>query len=137
MASSQEKDPLSRKPRASKASITKQYDANLDIQSQKRIEQLDRQVKSKDNALKARDKEVLQKELELQLVKQELKQANDLTFIQFLLGLLSSLLVGFGVNLATSNSPDSAGWYLIIAAILIQCISFMMRSRARTKKSNQ
>lgn len=136
MASSQEKDPLSGEPPASKAPLTKQYDADLDAQSLKRIEQLERQVKTKDNALKAREKEVLQREFELQLVKQELKQANDISFIQFLLGLLSSLLVGFGVNLATSNSPNSAGWFLIVAAILIQCVSFIMRSRARTKKSN-
>jgi hypothetical protein len=84
--------------------------------------------------LKAQEKELIEKGTKLQLTEQELGQLKGTSIIQFFLGILSVLLSSYGVNLVTSKPPTEAGWVMISAAIIIQCISFIMVYQGRLRK---
>ncbi len=70
---------------------------------------------------------------ELELSKQRLELTLDevsrKSFILFSLSLLATILVGIGVNVATSSSNNFIGWVMIVAASIIEIIAFFSRPR--------
>ncbi|GHO98848.1 hypothetical protein KSF_088960 [Reticulibacter mediterranei] len=92
------------------------------------------QSREKDRLLKEKTQQLTEKETQLSLAKQELSQLKDVSLVQFSLNLLSALLSGLGINFVTSTPSLEAGWMMIGAAVLIQCISFIMLYLARSRK---
>jgi len=75
-------------------------------------------------------------ELELQHQKSEihLQELSRKSFITFLLALLATVLVGTGVNIATSKPSEWTGWAMVIAGCILQVISFFLISSASKDK---
>lgn len=88
----------------------------------------------REKVLEATAKELGGRETELQLARQELEQLKDASIVQFVLGILSLLLSGYGINLVTSTPPLEVGWVMIGAAIVVQGISFTMTYQAKKRK---
>ncbi len=72
-------------------------------------------------------------QLENQRLGIELEEFQKKSSLLFALSLLATILIGIGINLATTSSDSLAGWILIIAACLIEVIAFF--SRPTRKKS--
>jgi len=74
--------------------------------------------------------------VELKLLNQrlnlELKEASRKSIIVFGLSLLATVLVGIGVNIATSSPYGWTGWVMIISALILEGIAFL----ARPKREN-
>ncbi|GIK38143.1 MAG: hypothetical protein BroJett011_19760 [Chloroflexota bacterium] len=82
------------------------------------------------------DLEKLVKELEVQvnelnLEKQrlelQLSEASRKSTLVFALSLLATVLVGIGVNIATTTPSDWSGWTMIVAGCLIEGVAFFSR----------
>lgn len=78
-----------------------------------------------------RELEVKVHELELQnqRLRLELDEATRKSALVFSLSLLATVLVGIGVNIATSRPENWIGWLLIITACLIEGLAFFSRHR--------
>ena len=66
-------------------------------------------------------------ELQNQRLRLELNEANRKSVIVFSLSLLATVLVGIGVNVATSKPENWIGWLLIVTACLIEGLAFFSR----------
>jgi hypothetical protein len=78
-------------------------------------------------------KELESQNHQLELAKQRLEllvsEANRKSLILFSLSLLATILVGIGVNVATSSPNNFTGWVMIVAASIIELIAFLSRPR--------
>jgi hypothetical protein len=78
-------------------------------------------------------KELESQNHQLELAKQRLEllvsEANRKSLILFSLSLLATILVGIGVNVATSSPDNFTGWTMIVAACIIEIIAFLSRPR--------
>lgn len=68
-------------------------------------------------------------ELQNQRLRLELDEATRKSVLVFSLSLLATVLVGIGVNIATSRPENWVGWLLIISACLIEGLAFFSRHR--------
>ena len=77
--------------------------------------------------VKELEAEVHTLELENQRLRLELDEAARKSVFVFSLSLLATVLVGIGVNVATSQPENWMGWVLIMAACAIEGIAFLSR----------
>jgi len=84
---------------------------------------------------RVRDLEINIHEMELnkQRLEIQLNEANRRSHIVFILTLVAAVLIGLGVNIATSNPSNWAGWVMIVSACILEIIAFF----AKPKKSEQ
>lgn len=73
--------------------------------------------------------QVRELELQNQRLRLELDEATRKSVLVFSLSLLATVLVGIGVNIATSRPENWVGWLLIISACLIEGLAFFSRHR--------
>ena len=66
-------------------------------------------------------------ELQNQRLRLELDEAARKSALVFLLSLLATVLVGIGVNVATSKPENWMGWLLIMSACVIEGLAFFSR----------
>ena len=66
-------------------------------------------------------------ELQNQRLRLELDEAARKSVLVFLLSLLATVLVGVGVNVATSKPENWMGWLLILTACVIEGLAFFSR----------
>ena len=116
------------------ADWVKRFDVNEYVQNPPLIEKL---YEEKQLALTSSiDLEKQVKELEsqvhdLKLMNQrleiELSEASRKSFFLFALSLLATVLVGIGVNIATSSPNGWTGWVMIVAACILEVVAFLSR----------
>jgi hypothetical protein len=122
------------------ADWVKRFDVNEYVQNPPMIEKL---YEEKQLALtssfemedQVRNLELQLHNLSLKSQKLELKleEASRRSFFIFAITLLATLLVGIGVNVATSSPGNWTGWIMIIAACILECIAFFLQPRGATK----
>ena len=78
-------------------------------------------------------RELAEKETQLRLMEQELAQMKKSSILQFVLGVLSAMISGYGINLITTSPTMEVGWILISIAIILQCVSFFVMYQARKR----
>lgn len=65
--------------------------------------------------------------LQNQRLEIEVREASRKSSLMFTLSLIATVLVGIGVNVATSSSGDWMGWVMIISGCLLEGIAFLSR----------
>lgn len=65
--------------------------------------------------------------LQNQRLEIEIREASRKSFLMFTLSLLATVLVGIGVNVATSSSNNWMGWVMIVSGCLLEGIAFLSR----------
>jgi len=65
--------------------------------------------------------------LQNQRLELELSEASRKSYLLFALSLLATVLVGTGVNIATSSPNGWTGWVMIVAACVLEVIAFFSR----------
>lgn len=118
----------------------KRFDVNEYIKNRPMIEKL---YEEKQLALavslqlegRIRESEALIHELELenQRLEIQVQETSRKSFITFLLSLLATVLVGVGVNIATSTPYAWTGWVMVIIACLLQGVVFFSMPKERKK----
>lgn len=88
-----------------------------------------------ETSLEVKAQDLNRKELQLQLAYQELNNTRDASLVQFILGLLSLLLSGIGINLVTTIPTNWVAWVMIGSAIVVQCISFYLTYRTKKRRN--
>lgn len=68
--------------------------------------------------------QTLRAESEVKSTREELRQTNKVTILQFVLTFASVVGIAIGTSIVTSNTSLYFGWILILASILIQGFSF-------------
>jgi len=71
--------------------------------------------------------QVTELKLQNQRLEMELGEASRKTFLVFALSLLATVMVGIGVNIATSAPNGWTGWVMIISACILEGIAFFSR----------
>jgi hypothetical protein len=83
--------------------------------------------------LEKRVKELGSQNHQLELANQRLEliisEVSRKSLVLFSLSLLATILVGIGVNVATSSPNNFTGWVMIVAASIIELIAFLLRPR--------
>ena len=84
--------------------------------------------------LEKRIKELESQNHRLELSKQRLEltlsEVSRKSFVLFSLSLLATIMVGIGVNVATSSPNNFTGWVMIIASTIVELIAFASRPRS-------
>jgi hypothetical protein len=57
----------------------------------------------------------------------QVKEARQRSFLMFLLSLIATVLVGVGVNIATSTPYGWTGWIMIASGCILEIIAFISR----------
>jgi hypothetical protein len=114
----------------------KRFDVNEYVQNPPLIEKLyeDKQlalVKSIDleNEVGELVKKVHELELDNRGLKIVLSEVNRKSYISFFLSLLATVLIGIGVNIATSTPYGWTGWTMIAAACVVEIAAFLIKPR--------
>jgi hypothetical protein len=58
---------------------------------------------------------------------EKLDQSARQSTYAFILSLLATVLLGLGVNVATTKPDDRLGWILIGSAVVVQCVAFLLK----------
>lgn len=112
----------------------KRFDVNEYVQNAPLIEKLyeEKQLALTSSIDLERQLEELESQYhELQLQNQrlelELNEATRRSYFLFAVSLVATLLVGIGVNIATSSPAGWTGWVMIVAACILEVIAFLLR----------
>lgn len=73
------------------------------------------------------ESQVNELKLQNQKLEMELGEASRKSYLIFALSLLATVMVGIGVNIATSAPNGWTGWVMIIAACILEGIAFFSR----------
>lgn len=116
------------------ADWVKRFDVNEYVQNPPLIEKL---YEEKQLALTSSiDLEKQVKELGFQIhelnlrnqrLELELGEASRKSYLLFALSLLATVLIGIGVNIATSSPNGWTGWVMIVAACILEVVAFFSR----------
>lgn len=116
------------------ADWVKRFDVNEYVQNRPLIEKLyeEKQLALSTSIDLEQQVKTLQSEIhELKLTKQrlelELGESQRKSSLLFILSLLATILVGIGVNIATTASGNWTGWVMIVAACILEIIAFLSR----------
>ncbi|NWG08684.1 MAG: hypothetical protein HXY35_18550 [Chloroflexi bacterium] len=116
------------------ADWVKRFDVNEYIQNRPLIEKLyeEKQLALSSSIDLGQEVKALESQIhELKLVNQrlelELSELNKKSSLLFILSLLATILLGIGVNIATSSPNDWTGWIMIVSACIIEVIAFLSR----------
>lgn len=114
----------------------KQFDVNEYVYNTPMIEKLyeEKQIAVTENFnLRERVSELENQLHQLELTKQRLEIAvtdsRKKSILLFVLGLISTILLGIGINIATSSTNVWVGWMMIIIAITIEAIAFFLLAK--------
>ena len=77
--------------------------------------------------MKNLEAQVHELKLQNQRLELELSEASRKSFLVFGLSLLATIMVGIGVNIATSASYGWTGWVMIVVACFLEGIAFFSR----------
>ena len=109
--------------------------------NERALEELMRQLSNCQQALKERQKaleeknqQLTEKDTQFRLIKQELRQLEEISIIQFALGAISALASGLGINQITASPPIESGWLVVGLAICLQIASLLTNLRERSRK---
>jgi hypothetical protein len=80
-----------------------------------------------DEQVKNLESQVTELKLQNQKLEMELGEASRKSYLIFALSLLATVMVGIGVNIATSAPNGWTGWVMIIAACILEGIAFFSR----------
>lgn len=118
----------------------KRFDVNEYVKNRPMIEKL---YEEKQLALAAslqlevrvKESETRIHELELQNQRLEIQvqETSRKSVTTFLLSLLATILVGVGVNIATSTPYGWTGWVMVAIAGILQCVAFFSMPKERKK----
>lgn len=116
------------------ADWVKRFDVNEYVQNRPLIEKLyeEKQLALSSSIDLEQEVKVLESQIhELKLINQrlelELSELNKKSSLLFILSLLATILLGIGVNIATSSPNDWTGWIMIASACIIEVIAFLSR----------
>jgi hypothetical protein len=114
----------------------KQFDVNEYVQNPPMIEKLyeEKQLAltstfDLERQVESLELQVNEYKFEKQRLELELGEASRKSFTMFALSLLATVLVGIGVNIATSSPIGWAGWIMIISACLLEGIAYFLRPK--------
>lgn len=65
--------------------------------------------------------------LENQRLSLQLREVSRKSNLMFSLALVATILLGIGVNLATSSPSDFAGWIMILAGCTLEAVAYLAR----------
>lgn len=118
------------------ADWVKRFDVNEYVQNPPMIEKLyeEKQLAltssiDLDKQVKLLESQVHELRLENQRLELELGESNRKSHFLFALTLLATVLVGIGVNIATTSPSGWTGWIMIIAACILEVIAFLLRPK--------
>jgi hypothetical protein len=77
--------------------------------------------------VKELESQVYELKLQNQKLELEVAEASRKSFIMFSLSLLATVLLGIGVNIATSTPNGWAGWIMIVTAFILEAVAFFSR----------
>ena len=80
-----------------------------------------------DKQVKVLESEIHELRLQNQRLELEVTEASRKSSIMFALSLLATVLIGIGVNIATSMPYGWTGWIMVVAACLLEGIAFFSR----------
>jgi hypothetical protein len=116
------------------ADWVKRFDVNEYVQNRPLIEKLyeEKQLALSSSIDLGQEVKVLESQIhELKLINQrlelELSELNKKSSLLLILSLLATILLGIGVNIATSSPNDWTGWIMIVSACIIEVIAFLSR----------
>lgn len=116
------------------ADWVKRFDVNEYVQNPPLIEKLyeEKQLALTSSVDLEQEVKILQSQIhELNLVNQrlelEVNESSRKSSLLFTLSLLATILVGIGVNIATSSPDGWAGWVMIVAASILEVVAFLSR----------
>lgn len=116
------------------ADWVKRFDVNEYVQNRPLIEKLyeERQLALSSTIDLEQEVKTLESEIhDLKLVNQrlelEITEANKKSSLLFVLSLLATILVGIGVNIATSSPNGWTGWVMIVTACVLEIIAFLSK----------
>lgn len=66
-------------------------------------------------------------ELDNQALRQRLNEVARQAMHMFVLSFLAVVLLGLGVNVATTKPGEWLGWALIVSGGLVECVAFMLK----------
>lgn len=118
------------------ADWVKRFDVNEYVQNPPMIEKLyeERQLAltssvDLDKQVKLLETQILELRLENQRLELELSESNQKSYFLFALSLVATVLVGIGVNIATSTPFGWTGWVMVIIACILEAIAFLSRPK--------
>lgn len=81
--------------------------------------------------------ELQKRSLEISLSKanQKLYEANRRSFLQFLLTVIATIIISFGINIVTSMPPAWVGWILTALGIILEIIAFVIAFLPRSERA--
>ncbi|MBI5825738.1 MAG: hypothetical protein HZB18_17050 [Chloroflexi bacterium] len=116
------------------ADWVKRFDVNEYVQNPPLIEKLyeEKQLALTSSVDLEQEVKILQSQIhELNLTNQrlelEVNESSRKSSLLFTLSLLATILVGIGVNIATSSPDGWAGWVMIVAACILEVVAFLSR----------
>lgn len=80
-----------------------------------------------EDQVKDLESQVHELRLQNQRLELELNEASRKSFIVFSLSLLATVMVGIGVNIATTAPNGWTGWVMIVVACIIEGLAFFSR----------
>jgi len=113
----------------------KRFDINEYVQNPPMIEKLyeEKQLAltssfEMEENIKTLEAQVYDLKFKNQRLELKLEEANRKGFIVFAIALLATLLIGIGVNVATSSPSNWTGWVMIVAGCILEIIAFFCKS---------
>ena len=116
------------------ADWVKRFDVNEYVQNPPLIEKLyeEKQLAltssiDLEKQVKELGSQIHELKLQNQRLELELREASRKSYLVFALSLLATVLVGIGVNIATSSPNGWTGWVMIVAACILETVAFFSR----------
>jgi hypothetical protein len=116
----------------------KRFDVNDYLKNRPMIEKLHEEKQlalaksvKLETAVKQFEARVHELELDNQKLGLQLQEASRKSLSIFLLSLLATVVIGIGVNIATSAPNNWIGWFMIIAGCLIEGLAFWLTPKGK------
>jgi hypothetical protein len=101
----------------------------------KKMEEANRQLnllleeKNKQIAAMQDEKSTIQ--IKLTQTEVKLDEVSRSSFVQFLVSVMATVLLGFGVNIVTTTPSSWIGWVLIVASIVLSIVAFIFVRKSK------
>lgn len=103
--------------------------------SVKRLEEANRQlnflIEEKHKQITTMQDETSKLQIKLTRTEGRLEEVSRSSFVQFLVSVMATVLLGFGVNIVTTTPSSWIGWMLIVVGIVLSIVAFIFVRKSK------